>query len=178
MAEKPKVNKSQAVRDFLKANPGVGNTEISNSLTKSGVTVSPNFVGTIRSNLKGKHAAKKAAKAAKPASPAAAAQGKQKVNKSQAVRDFLKANPGMQNKDVADSLTKSGVKVSPNYVASIKGKLKVRRGRRRKAVKAAVAHHHVGIPQVKAAFGLLKLTGGMAGAKAALEAAQEIREMI
>ena len=103
---------------------------------------------------------------------------KQKVNKTQAVKDFLKSNPSMMNKEVAEALTQSGIKVSPNYVATIKGKLKVRRGRRRQAVKAAVAHHHVGIPEVKAAFGLLKLTGGMAGAKAALEAAQEIRAML
>ena len=100
------------------------------------------------------------------------------MNKTQAVQDFLKANPAMQNKDVADSLTKSGVKVSPNYVASIKGKMKTRRGRRRQAVKAAVAHHHVGIPEVKAAFGLLKLAGGVAEANHALEAAQEIKDMI
>lgn len=177
MAEEQKVNKSQAVRDYLKANPGIGNTEVAASLTKSGITVSPNFVGTIRSNLKGKHAAKKAAKAAKPAGPAVAAQGKQKVNKTQAVRDFLKANPGLKNMEVAESLTKSGVKVSPNYVASIKGKMKVRRTKRRQAVKAAVAHHHVGIPEIKAAFGLLKLTGGIE-ATAALAAAEEIRGMI
>ena len=103
---------------------------------------------------------------------------KEKINKTQAVRDFIKANPQAQNKEVAESLAKSSIKVSPNYVAGIRGKMKVRRKKRRQAVKAAVAHHHVGIPEVKAAFGLLKLTGGMAGAKAALEAAQEIRDMI
>ena len=104
---------------------------------------------------------------------------KQKVNKTQAVKDFLKANPGMKNKEVAASLTKSGVKVSPNYVATIKGKLKVRRGRRRQAVKAAVANHHVGIPEVKAALALLKeCHGSMAGVNAALAAAEEIRALV
>jgi hypothetical protein len=178
MAEKQKVNKSQAVRDYLKANPGVGNTEVAASLTKSGIKVSPQYVAKIRSILKDRRAAKKAAKAVASASPADAADGKPRINKTQAVRDFLKANPGIGNIEVADSLAKSGIKVSPNYVAGIKGKVKVRRGRRRKAVKAAVTHHHVGIPEVKAAFALLRLTSGMAQAKAALEAAQELREMI
>ena len=52
MATKEKVNKSKAVRDYLKANPGVGNTEVAKSLTKSGIKVTPNFVATIKSKLK------------------------------------------------------------------------------------------------------------------------------
>jgi hypothetical protein len=178
MAEKPKVNKSQAVRDYLKANPGVGNTEIAASLMKSGIAVSPNFVGTIRSNLKGKHAANKAAKAVKPTSPAAAAQAKPRTNKTQAVRDFIKANPGVRNIEVAESLGKSGVKVTANYVATIKGKMKIRRKKVKKAVRSVVASRGVGVPEIKAAFALMKLAGGIKEATAALDAAQEIKEMI
>ena len=99
---------------------------------------------------------------------------KQKVNKTQAVKDYLKAHPGAKNKEVAESLTKSGIKVTPNYVASIKGKIKVRR----RAVKKVVATRGIGIPEIKAAFALLKVAGGVAGAKQALEAAQEIKDMI
>ena len=77
MAKKEKVNKSKAVRDYLKANPGVGNTDVAKSLTKSGIKITPNYVATIKSKLKIRRAAKKAA-AAKPvtevpASPVAAA---------------------------------------------------------------------------------------------------------
>jgi hypothetical protein len=103
---------------------------------------------------------------------------KPKVNKTQAVKDFLKANPGVGNTEVANALTKSGIKVSPNYVASIKGKMKTRRKKVKKAVKKVVATRGVGIPEIKAAFALLKLTGGVAGANAALAAAEEIREMV
>ena len=60
---------------------------------------------------------------------------KQKVNKTQAIKDYLKAHPGVKNKEIAEALTKSGIKVTPNYVAGIKGKLKVRR----RAVKKVVA---------------------------------------
>ena len=101
-----------------------------------------------------------------------------KNSKIQAIKDYLKAHPEANYKEVADALTRSGVKVSPNYVATTKSKMKARRGRRRQAVKTAVAHHHVGIPEIKAAFGLLKLTGGVKQATAALAAAQELRAMV
>jgi hypothetical protein len=102
----------------------------------------------------------------------------QKVNKTKAVKEYLKAHPGAQNKEIAESLAKSGIKMTPNYVASIKGKMKTRRRKVKRAVKQAVAHHHVGIPEVKAALALLKLSGGAQGANAALAAAEEIRKML
>ena len=75
MPKKREINKSQIVRDFLKANPAVGNTEVAKSLTKSGIKVSPNYVATIKSKMKVRRAARKsaAAKAVVPASPTAAA---------------------------------------------------------------------------------------------------------
>jgi hypothetical protein len=103
---------------------------------------------------------------------------KQKVNKTQAVRDYLKANPGIGNTEVANSLTKSGIKITPNYVAGIKGKLKTRRRKVKRAVKTVVASRGVGIPEIKAAFALMKLAGGVKEANAALAAAEEIREMV
>jgi hypothetical protein len=103
---------------------------------------------------------------------------KPKVNKSQAIKDYLKAHPGVGNTEVANSLTKSGLKMTANYVATIKGKMKVRRKKVKKVVKKVVATRGIGIPEVKAAFALMKLTGGVAGAKHALEAAQEIKMML
>jgi hypothetical protein len=101
-----------------------------------------------------------------------------KVSKTQAIKDYIKAHPGAKNKEVADALAKSGLTMTPNYVATIKANMKTRRGRRRRAVKTAVAHHHVAIPEIKAAFALLKLTGGLKLATAALAAAQELRELV
>jgi hypothetical protein len=101
-----------------------------------------------------------------------------KTSKTQAIKDYLKAHPGATNKEVTEALNQSGIKMTPNYVATIKANMKARRGRRRQAVKTAVAHHHVGIPEIKAAFGLLKLTGGVHEATAALAAAHELRELI
>lgn len=63
---------------------------------------------------------------------------KQKVNKSQAVRDYIRANRQATNKEVADALAKKGIKVTPNYVATLKSKAKGKR-RARKAAAAKLA---------------------------------------
>ena len=102
---------------------------------------------------------------------------KPKVNKTKAVKDYMKAHPGAQNKEIAESLTKSGIKVTPNYVASIKGKMKTRRKKVKRAVKTVVASRGVGIPEIKAALACLKICGNVAAAKEALAAAEEIKKM-
>jgi hypothetical protein len=103
---------------------------------------------------------------------------KREVNKSQKVRDYLKEHPGAGNKEVSETLTKQGVKVSPNYVATVKGKSKVVHKKRRQAVRKVVAKTGVGVPQMKAAFALLKECGSGAAAKEALAAAEELRAML
>lgn len=60
---------------------------------------------------------------------------KQKVNKSQAVRDYVRENRKATNQEVADALTKKGIKVTANYVATLKSQAK----RKQQARKAAVA---------------------------------------
>ena len=77
------------------------------------------------------------------------------VNKSQTVRDYLKAHPGTANKEVAEALTKQGIKISANHVANIKSKMAVstgKRKRRSKAAKAMSAKSGVSVHEIKAAF--------------------------
>lgn len=62
---------------------------------------------------------------------------KEKVNKSQAVRDYVRANRQATNKEVADALTKKGIEVTANYVATIKTKAKAKRLARKAAAPAA-----------------------------------------
>lgn len=47
---------------------------------------------------------------------------KAKVNKSQAIRDYVVANPGSSAKDVVAALAKKKIQVTPSMVASIKWK--------------------------------------------------------
>jgi hypothetical protein len=100
---------------------------------------------------------------------------RQGTSKSQAVRDYLKTHRKATNKEVSEALAKAGVEVSPNHVANIKTKTKTRH----KAARAVVSRRGLGIPEVKAALALMKeCHGSIAGVKAALAAAQEIRALV
>jgi hypothetical protein len=99
---------------------------------------------------------------------------KKKVNKTQAVKEYYKANPKAKNQEVVDALAKKGITITANYV----GNIKATHNKRRRAVRKVVAKGGVGIPEVKAALAFLKLTGSVAAAKQALAVAQEIREIV
>jgi hypothetical protein len=62
MAKKPKVNKTQAVKEYLKANPTAKNQAVADALAKKGITLSANYVATIKTQIKKTGNAKKAAK--------------------------------------------------------------------------------------------------------------------
>ena len=98
----------------------------------------------------------------------------EQVNKTQAVKEYLKANPKAKNQAVVDALAKKGITISANYVATIK----TTHNKRRRATRKVVAKGGVGIPEVKAALAFLKLTGSVAAATKALAVAQEIREIV
>ena len=48
---------------------------------------------------------------------------KQAVNKTQAVRDYLKAHPKAMSGEIAAALNKKGVKITSGHVANIKTKI-------------------------------------------------------
>ena len=98
----------------------------------------------------------------------------EKVNKTHAVKEYLKANKKAKNQEVVDALAKKGITISANYVATIK----TTHNKRRRAARKVVAKGGVGIPEVKAALAFLKLTGSVAAATKALAVAQEIREIV
>lgn len=64
---------------------------------------------------------------------------KEKVNKSQAVRDYLRAHPGAKSSEIAAALTKRGITITPAHVANIKSKAQAKRSARKAATAAAVA---------------------------------------
>jgi hypothetical protein len=123
-------------------------------------------------------ASKKPVPAKKPAKKPEPAK---KVNKSKAVRDFMAANPKALPKEVSETLAKQGVTVSPNYVSTVKGGMKARKGkrkRRQQAAEVAAVQTGVSVANIKAAFGLLKHCGSIALAKEALAAAAEIQKIL
>ena len=98
---------------------------------------------------------------------------KEKVNKTQAVKEYLKANRKAKNQEVVDALAKKGITISANYV----GNIKATHNKRRRAMRKVVAKGGVGIPEVKAALTFLKVTGSVAAATQALTVAQEALKM-
>jgi hypothetical protein len=102
----------------------------------------------------------------------------EKVNKSKAVRDYYQANSNASNKEISEALGKAGIRISPQHVANIKAKAKMKRKKRGRAAQQVAATTGVDIQQIKAAFGLLKLCGSTAAAKAALAAADDIKRVM
>jgi arginine repressor len=114
---------------------------------------------------------------------------KQKVNKSKAVREYLKAHPQTTSGEIAAVLTKQGIKISPNYVANIKSKLKVRRAARKSAAAKAIAPASpvapavekptkpgdaVTIEQIKAVGQMVKSVGGFSRFREMLDVIRQV----
>ena len=99
---------------------------------------------------------------------------KSEVNKTQAVREYLKANRKAKNQEVVEALAKKGITITASYV----GNIKATHNKRRRVVKRAVAKGGIGIPEIKAALTFIKAAGSIVAAKEALEVAQEIREIV
>ncbi len=175
MAKAKKVSKTQAVKNYLKTNPDATPKVISEDLKKQGIEITVNYAGNIKSELNKQARSKKPA--AKPAAKAAAAKPSapaKPVNKTQAVKEYLHEHHNAKPLEVVAALKKEGVHVKASYVASIKSKSK----RRKKAVRQVVETTGIGIPEIKAAISLLKLTNGVVGAREALAAAQEIMKVV
>lgn len=73
-----------------------------------------------------------------------AASGGGKLNKSQAVRDFLDENPAADSKAVIAGLAEKGVKVAPTMVYYVRSKLK-QASRRAKRERVAESSRQSGV---------------------------------
>ena len=169
----PEVNRSQAIRDYCKKNPKATPQEVVDALAKEGVTVNTGLIYAVKSKHNQRAVAKKMAK-----SQAVDTKPQAEVNKTQAVRDYLKAHKKADRNEIVEALAAEGITVTANYVGNIKARSK----RRRRAVKAVVenvvAEGGVGVPEIKAAFAFLKAAGSEALAKQALAAALEIKKVV
>ncbi|MBI1853782.1 MAG: hypothetical protein HYR85_25885 [Planctomycetes bacterium] len=112
MPTKTKLNRSQAVRDYLKQNSGANPQAIVAALKAKGITISLSLANAVK-YAKPKGATKK---------PAANAVGRPKggVNRSQAIRDFMAQNPSAGPSAIRKGLQAKGIVVTDSLVGAIK----------------------------------------------------------
>jgi hypothetical protein len=102
------------------------------------------------------------------------------VNKSEEIRQYLKTNPRAGAKEALATLSQRGIKVSENLFYYIKGQLKGRKGRKKKAQKVvAKVADATGVVKSDALATILKVkglaseVGGMKKLKALVEVLSE-----
>lgn len=184
---KPKTSKKQAVVEFLTAHPNATTGEVVAGVKKQGIDISPGSVHTIKWALK---------KSVWPAtnqveeedavqveSAAAAPAGEGVVlSKTQAVKNYLAANPEAGPTEISAALKAQGIDVSTNYVSNIKLKMGIKKKRRKQKAAAseavasspAVAEDQISLSALLEAKKLIEKLGGVDAAKRAILALAQL----
>jgi arginine repressor len=100
MAKKQKINKTQAVRDYLKVHPKAMSGEIAAALNKQGIKITPKHVANVKTKINKARIAKKAAKqkvAPEPAAPVEKVANTVTVEQVKAVAQTIKAIGGFDH---------------------------------------------------------------------------------
>ena len=110
------------------------------------------------------------------------ARTKTKINKSEEIRQALKANPAAGPTEIAEQLTAKGIKVSPNMVSTIKNKSKASKGKRgRKGKKlgrpVGSGSRTNGIAEVESTIMIVQGVGGLDKAKQMIALMERVRGM-
>lgn len=132
------VNKSDAIRSLLKANPKSPAKEVQDTLAKQGIKVTSSLIYFIKGQIQGKKGP--GSKQATNGAPSKSQAGTSQSSKSDEVRKVLKANPTMPAKEVQATLAKQGISVTGGLIYFVKGKMKgtkQRHGAKEKADAAA-----------------------------------------
>ncbi len=191
-AEKPETSKKQLVTDYFAANPDATTAAVVDALGKQGIVISPRSVHTIKWSLKKSKwpAAKKAAK--KPAEKADAtpqgtaaepATDTARVNKTQAVKDYLKEYRKAGPTEIVAALQAQGIDVSTNYVSNIKSQMGLKKKRTKPTAAApeaaaaaapAAAGDEISLAALVEAKKLIEKLGGVDVAKRAIMALAQL----
>jgi hypothetical protein len=100
------------------------------------------------------------------------ARPKQKVNKSQLIRDYLKTDPGAMPRVVVAALKTQGIDVNPRVVSIVKSKMMAKK---RKPAKLAKKRAPISADDLVAMKQLANKLGGLDAAKQALDVLVSLR---
>ncbi len=99
------------------------------------------------------------------------------VNKSEEIRQMLRANPKMPVKEIVSTMAGRGLPITDNLVYFLKGKMRGRRGRRRKVrqmvANVAATGYSDPIATILKIKGLAAQVGGMKKLKALVDVLSE-----
>ena len=104
------------------------------------------------------------------------------VNKSQAIRDFMAANPDAAPKDVEAALAKEGIKVTAALVSTVKSNAKAKGKPKKAAAKKKVAatkpaaSDEISLSALLGAKKLAQQLGGVEAAKKAINALAQLTD--
>lgn len=132
-------SKTQAVRDYFKANPGMGSKDVKAALEKSGVSVSLALVNKVKyepgagKKRTGKKAARKTAAKRKATAKGRAGRPKSSggASMSDQIRAYMAANPSASRPEIRAGLQAQGVDVKASLVNAVF--IKARKGGGKKA---------------------------------------------
>jgi hypothetical protein len=100
------------------------------------------------------------------------AKRRRKINKSQAIRDYLAKNPSATPSVIQEALAKKGLKVGASLISQVKYKPSASKGRRKKRgrpARASASGRRIGLAQLVEAKALADKMGGVARARQALD---------
>ena len=105
MAKKTAVNKSQAIRDALAANPDKSPSEIAELLKADGITITAQYVSTIKSNAKIKTRRRVVARRGRPARRGGGGGAGSNMSTMDAALALIRSAGGLQQaKDVLSTI--------------------------------------------------------------------------
>ncbi len=99
---------------------------------------------------------------------------KKGVNKTKAVLDYFKTHGEAKAAEVVEALAKQGITLTRAHVYTII----TQNRKKRETVRKVARTRGIGIPEIKAALGLLKVCDSVSAAEEALAAAAEIKELL
>tara|TARA_R110002072_G_scaffold927_1_gene7374 strand:- start:23665 stop:24252 length:588 start_codon:yes stop_codon:yes gene_type:complete len=118
-------SKSQAIQNYLNANPGANSKDVKDALAKDGLSVSEGLVNKVKySKPAGTKTGAGKATSSKKSAPKRKATRRGRpaaggVNMSDAIRDFITANPSATRPEIRDTLQAQGVPVSNSLVNAV-----------------------------------------------------------
>lgn len=165
-------SKSQAVRDYFKANPGSNSKDAHAALVKSGAVVSLALVNKVKYEGSSKKKKKKAA--------TKRSGGKSGGNMSDQIRAYMAANPRATRPEIRDGLQAQGITVKTSLVNAVFTKVrkgggkKAKPGRRgRKSV--AVSASSLSAAELISAKQMIDSMGGAARVREALNLLDQLQ---